>query len=262
VVDQQERITRFRERLRAEPESGVFVPLADLMAAAGDGEGALAVLHEGLARNPRSIPGRVVLGRTLLGLGRQDEAREVLMEVLVADPENLVARHLLADDCRKRGDWDGAVVHLEQLTQINPGEVRWLRELAEARARRADAAGESPAEAGPLQEDKDDDAGFATMTMVEIYLAQGYRQQAIEALRRILDSEPDRVDARQKLELLLLEQTQEPPAEPAEPAVPPPAPRAARAGESREERALRRAEDKARFAAWVEKIRKQGEPGP
>jgi hypothetical protein len=140
-----------------------------------------------------------------------------------------------------------------------------LRELAEARARRADAAGEAAAEPVAPQDDKDEDAGFATMTMVEIYLAQGYRQQAIEALRRILDSEPERVDARQKLELLLLEQTQEAPVESAEPVAPPPtppAPRAARPGESREERALRRAEDKARFAAWVEKIRKQGEPEP
>ena len=66
MVDQQQRIVRFRERLEADPASGVFVPLADLMAAAGDIEGALAVLKEGLARNPRSIPGRVVLGRTLL----------------------------------------------------------------------------------------------------------------------------------------------------------------------------------------------------
>jgi len=267
VVDQQQRIVRFRERLEADPASGVFVPLADLMAAAGDIEGALAVLKEGLARNPRSIPARVVLGRTLLLAGQRDEAREVLREVLLADPQNLVARHLLAEDCRERGDWSGAIIHLEQLTQINPGEVRWVQALAEARARRADAAGETEDEGTPqAAAARDEDAGFATMTMVEIYLAQGYRQQAIDALRRILETEPEREDALRKLDELLRdqekEQEQAASPEPEPPAAPPPAPeQVARARESREDRALKRAADKARFAAWIDKIRRNGEPG-
>lgn len=238
--DPQQRIALFRQRLADDPRSGVFVPLAELLAVGGEVDEAVGVLEEGLNRNPDSIPGRVVLGRVLLTAGRSARGREVLGEVLAADPQNLVARRLLADDCRGRGDWDAAVGHLEGLVGDDPGNERWEKELAEARAQVAGRATAQPP------------AGFATMTMVDICIAQGYHERAAEALRGILAVHPDREDAKQRLvkvEAALAEadRTEGAPA----------------AGDADtdplQQRRQRRDAQKAQFAEWIDRLRQDGE---
>ena len=69
----------------------------------GEVEAALGVLEAGLARHPRSIPGRVVLGRMLLATGRADQAREVLGEVLSVDGHTETLRTVFPDEVRVRG---------------------------------------------------------------------------------------------------------------------------------------------------------------
>jgi predicted Zn-dependent protease len=238
--DPQQRIALFRQRLSDDPRSGVFVPLAELLAVSGDVDEAVGVLEEGLARNPGSVPGRVVLGRVLLTAGRSARGREVLGEVLAADPQNLVARRLLADDCRGRGDWDAAVGHLAGLVADDPGNERWEKELAEARGQAAGRAAAQPP------------AGFATMTMVDICIAQGKHERAAEALRGILAVQPDREDARRRLaqvEAALAEAGQGGGADPE-----------GGAGEGpMHERRRRREAQKAQFAEWIDRIRQDGE---
>lgn len=239
TADRHARIQQYRRRLAAAPGSGVFVPLADLLAGAGEVDEAVGLLEAGLARRPRSLSARVVLGRVLLEAGRAERAREVLAEALAADPENREARRLLMEDCRRRGDWDGAGTHLQELVRIDPGDERWPAALAEARTR-ADGA----AAAGPQ--------GFATMTMVDIYVAQGYHARAAEALRRILAAEPAREDARRRLAEVEAAAAAQAPG-------PPSAEPAAAAPESREDRARRRAEHKAHFSRWIDRIARDGE---
>lgn len=189
TVQKQARIEHFRERLAKEPLSGVYVPLAELLAESGELTQALMVLEDGLARRPASLSGRVVLGRTLLAAGQAERGREVLGGVLAGDPDNVVVRRLLADDCRERGDWGGECAHLEHLVRCEPGDETWPAALTEARSR-VQAQNADVAEA----------AGFATMTMVDIYIAQGYHARAAEALRRLLAGDPGRDDARRRLD--------------------------------------------------------------
>jgi len=240
-AQRQARIEAYRQRLAAAPESGVFVPLAELLAADGDLDGAVTVLEAGLARLPRSVAARVVLGRILLAAGRGERAREVLAEVLDADADNLVARQLLADDARRRGDWEASVGHLDHLARLEPEEERWTAALAEAHAR-----AEGSGAAGQ--------AGFATMTMVDIYVAQGYLDRAAEALRRILAAQPDRADARRRLaevEAALAEAGE---------AAPPDGEDAPAAGG--EARRRQRSVHKEQFARWIERIRHDEEASP
>ncbi len=238
TVQNQTRIERYRERLAQEPLSGVFVPLAELLAADGEVAQALAVLEDGLARRPASLPGRVVLGRTLLAAGQGERGRTVLSEVLAGDADNLVARRALADDCRERGDWGGECAHLEHLVRCEPGEEAWPAALAEARSRaQAQAADAGVAEA----------AGFATMTMVDIYIAQGYHARAAEALRRLVSGDPGREDARRRLaevEAALAGAPDGPSAEPD----------AAQPGQPGPDRAKVRDARKVQFTRWIERI--------
>lgn len=239
TADRHARIQQYRRRLAAEPASGIFVPLAELLATVGEVDEAVGLLEAGLARRPRSQPARVVLGRILLAGGRAERAREVLGEVLAAAADNLEARRLLMEDCRRREDWDGVVDHLQQLMAFDPGDERWPAALAETRVR-AEGAGA----AGP--------AGFATMTMVDIYVAQGYHARAAAALRRILAADPARDDARRRLAEVAT-------AAAAQPEGPDDGEPATVTGSTREERERRRAAHKAEFARWIERIARDEE---
>jgi predicted Zn-dependent protease len=234
-----ERIERCRQRLAEDPQSGVFVLLADLLRERGSFEEALAVLADGIRQRPESLAARVVMGRTLLETGRGDEARPVLAGVLESDRDNVVALRLLAEDCRSRAAWAAAVPYLERLVELETEDDRWPAALAQARAYRD----EPPSGDGPVQ------AGFATLTLVDVYLAQGYHARAMTALRQMLEVEPEREDVQARLAALedLTAAPDSRPADAASETLPEPPTTAGQKG-------LRRAAQKRQFEAWLESI--------
>jgi tetratricopeptide (TPR) repeat protein len=189
----QDRITLYRERLDREPRSRSFAPLADLLRQDGRLQEALKIVDAGLASHPAYISALVIRGRILLELGRLDEARESLRSVLRHDAENVLVLRLLADDARQQRAWAEAIPLMEKLAVLDTQEQAWLEAIAEARQQLAPAA--APAE--PAGE-----RGFATMTLVDILLAQGYRDKAAAALEEMLQRDPGRTDAREKLDQL------------------------------------------------------------
>lgn len=184
----QERIRICRERFDAAPDSRSFAPLADALRQAGLHEEALGVLEAGIERHPRFVGAQVILGHTLLDAGRPEHARRVLRSVLDGDGDNVVALRLLTEDARSRQAWLEAVPLLQKVVALDPEDERWPQALAEARANR-DVV--DPADVP--------ETSFATMTLVEIYLAQGYRAKAMTALRQMQVREPDRQDIREKI---------------------------------------------------------------
>lgn len=181
--DLNDRIRDCRQRWEAAPLTRAFIPLADLLYRAGRNDEALAVLEAGLSRHPQAVGGLVTLARTLASAGRTTQAAEAAIRVLEFDPDNLVALELIADEDRRRGDLMAASGHYERLAQLDPGDRRWAAILASLREQRTAAAA---AAAGG-----DGTEGFATLTLVDLYLAQGYRQKAETLLRRLADERPD-----------------------------------------------------------------------
>jgi tetratricopeptide (TPR) repeat protein len=242
--DLQSRIATCRRRWQQAPLSRAFAPLADLLRQDGQLDEALAVLDEGLSRHPDFTGGLIVLGRTLLEAERDEKAGRVLDRVLQLDPDNVVARGLLAAEAAQCGDWATAAGHLKQLIRLEPDENRWRDELQTAEARLEPPAppappAETPEERRPVAADV---PSFATLTMVDIYLAQGYRGRAVNALEQILAREPHREDVRQRLVDLkaALALDPEPDAGPGDPAAP---------------TGRRREADREQFAAWIERLR-------
>ena len=191
-----ERIANCRARYAEKPGSGVFVLLADLLRERGDYDEALAILADGLEHRPDSVAALVVMGRTLLEAGRAEDARLALQRVLELDADNLVALRLLSEDCRSRADWAGAVPFLTALAQLEPDDARWPAALEEARSYR-DAP--PPVEG---EEKGEAEAGFATLTLVDIYMAQGYSDRAQAALEQMLEADPERADVKARLAIL------------------------------------------------------------
>jgi len=241
------KIEVFTQRLARDPHSRVFAPLADLLRQAGRWDDALELLDDGLGRHPDYVSALVIKGRTLLDSGRMDLARQVLVRVLELDPENIVVLCLLTEDARSRQDWEAAVPLLEKLVVLDPDDERWAGALTEARGF---AGSELPTDLS--------DSSFVTLTLVDIYLAQGYRAKALEALRQMAALEPGRQDIRQRLAEIESEQAgpafpsrEAPPGfqDPGGPSLNP----AAAAG-------TRRVQEKKKFEEWINRIREESGP--
>lgn len=245
-----QKIEVFSGRLAQDPHSRVFAPLADLLRQAGRWEDALELLDDGLGRHPDYVSALVIKGRTLLDSGRMDLARQVLVGVLEMDPENFVVLRLLTEDARSRQAWGEAIPLLEKLVVLDPDDDRWAGALKEA---------SGFAEEGRPSEHSD--SAFVTLTLVDIYLAQGYRDKALEALRQMMARDPGRLDLREKLAEI---QAEGPAALPASPGMVPPAPEPGNGSQRPPivKAADRRVNEKQKFEEWIHRIREDGGSGP
>jgi predicted Zn-dependent protease len=178
-------IARLEALLGADSGSRAYPALAEANRRAGRLEEAERVAREGLRRQPDLLSGRVALALALLDLGRVEEARAELEQVLAAVPDHPVALAAFAeraggagpDSLEALGDAeiDGAFAEAETAL----GELVDANEVA-ARALRAADLDEPE---GLLQGDAD--SPFATRTVADLLERQGHPADA-EALRREL----------------------------------------------------------------------------
>ncbi len=96
------RILELKRRVQSDPASIAFAALAEEYRRAGRFEEAVAACVTGLNRHPSYLSARVTLGRSLLEVGRYDEAQTELEHVLRLAPENLAAIRGLADIQHRR----------------------------------------------------------------------------------------------------------------------------------------------------------------
>jgi tetratricopeptide (TPR) repeat protein len=98
------RIEELKRRVQLDPASIAFAALAEEYRRAGQFEDSIETCKAGLLRHPAYLSARVTLGRSLIELGRYDEAREELEQVLKVAPENLAAIRGLAEIHHRRGE--------------------------------------------------------------------------------------------------------------------------------------------------------------
>jgi tetratricopeptide (TPR) repeat protein len=255
VLDLEQRLAECRRRWEAAPLSRAFIPLADALRQAGRCDEALAVLEQGLAAHPGAVGGLVTLARTHVAAGRPQQAAFVAARILEHDPDNLVALEILGQEERRRGHIAAAIACFERLAGLDPADRHWAEVLAALRREvEAPAAAPAPEEA---------ETGFATLTLAELYLAQGYRHKAAATLRRLAAERPH--DAQLAVRLAELEAAADGPA--VRPASPAPqlaatqmtapqttAPAAGRPA-APPPPATRRQQSQEQFALWIERLR-------
>lgn len=98
------RIEELKRRVQLDPASIAFAALAEEYRRAGQFDDSIITCKAGLLRHPAYLSARVTLGRSLLELGRYDEARDELEAVLKVAPENLAAIRGLAEIHHRRGE--------------------------------------------------------------------------------------------------------------------------------------------------------------
>lgn len=91
------RIEDLKARLKLEPKSRLFYPLAEEFRKLDRFEDAEKVLRDGLAVHPGYTSAWISLGRVLLEQQKQREAVEPLQKAFTLDPGNVVAARLMAD---------------------------------------------------------------------------------------------------------------------------------------------------------------------
>lgn len=91
------KIDELRIRIKADPKSRLFFPLAEELRKVQQLGEAEQVLRQGLSIHPTYLSAWVSLGRICREQGKNDAAVESLSKALVLDPGNVVAARLLAD---------------------------------------------------------------------------------------------------------------------------------------------------------------------
>lgn len=204
-----QQIAHFEARLRDDPKSRAFLPLADLYRRTGKLERARQLLAGGLEADPACVSARAALGDVLVSLGDLAAARGQLQEVLDRDPQNLLALRLLAGDAATRGEWETARTLAERLLRLLPEDAEVRKLLREVRGRMTAApAPPRPVSPAPVlpspQADRGDQtadgalgigSGLETPTLADLYRRQGYPEKARAIVMRILAAEPGRRDA-------------------------------------------------------------------
>src|SRR6266568_1439820 len=116
------RIEELRRRVQKDPASIAFAQLAEECRRAGDYQEAVDICLAGLAIHPGYVSARVTLGRALIQLGRLDEAKAELQQVLATAPENLAAIRGLAQIHHRCGSITDALAQYRAALSLAPND--------------------------------------------------------------------------------------------------------------------------------------------
>jgi len=200
------------ERYRKSPESFVFAPLADACRKIGRLEEALEICSRGVKLHPNYPTGHVVLGKCLFDMGRQEEALEAFRRVLTLDGENMVALKYVGLIAAAKGEVEEAKEKFQRILALDPDnkEIRTrLRELEQGEEeeeflelRPVDEEEFEGQEIRLGEEDVETSDELATMTLADIFAAQGYREKALKIYREVLRRDPDNQKVKEKIAAL------------------------------------------------------------
>lgn len=157
---------RYYTRWQEDPSSLVFLPIAEFFLEYGMVSEAVAVCELGLSYHPQLVSGQLTLAKALMRKGQLSEARQLAMKVLHQIPNHFDAKAILE----------------ATLLEKRHAEVIEVKPL--------------PSE----EKKKPSTHSWQTVTMANIYAAQGHYQQAEAIYQAILEQEPTNSAAKQGLE--------------------------------------------------------------
>jgi len=123
-------IEKLKERVNRDPDSKLFVPLAEEYKKASMFEEAIDVLIKGLERHPNYMSARVSLGKIYLENGMFTEAGQEFEKVVSVIPDNLYAHKKLAEIYKNLDNSNKAITELRVVLRLNPTDEVAAKSLA------------------------------------------------------------------------------------------------------------------------------------
>lgn len=124
-------IEKLKEKVEKDPNSKLYVPLAEEYRKEGMLDEAIEILQKGLEKQPGYMSARVSLGKIYLEKGQMDEARAEFENVVKLIPDNLYAHKKLAEIYRDTGKKDLAIESFKTFLKLNPMDEDALNNLRE-----------------------------------------------------------------------------------------------------------------------------------
>ena len=149
------------KRLAADPNSKIFVQLAEEYRKAGLQEDAIATCRDGLEKHPNYFSARVALGRALLESNALEEAREEYEKVLQQVPDNLLALKFLGETYQGLGQLEEALSKYKLASTLSPEDTDLVDRIGRVEA--AIAAPPATTQSAPPPAGPASDAGAPPM---------------------------------------------------------------------------------------------------
>ncbi len=115
-----EDIEKLKEKVKKDPNSKLFLPLAEEYRKKGMLDEAISVLMTGITRQPGYASARVSLGKIYLEKKMSPAAKEEFEKVISAIPDNLFAHKKLAEIYRDSGEKERAIGEYKVVLKLNP----------------------------------------------------------------------------------------------------------------------------------------------
>jgi predicted regulator of Ras-like GTPase activity (Roadblock/LC7/MglB family)/lipopolysaccharide biosynthesis regulator YciM len=216
--DAMAEVDELKKKLTQNPDSLIFVPLADAYRKAGLLQDAIDVCTKGLEKHPTYMSARVVLGRIYGEKDMLNEAVDELKKVEAVDVDNIMVHSMLGNVYLKKKMYAQAVEQFQRVLSLNPEDTETQDKLTEAlSAKQAPAAepkAEAPKKAEPPKampakaeaarseapkapEGKSDIS--KSMTAAELFTKKEEFDKAIEIYKDILDKDPNNMIVEERL---------------------------------------------------------------
>jgi tetratricopeptide (TPR) repeat protein len=177
---QNPKIEELRFRLKTDPKSRLFYPLAEELRKVGAFDDGERVLRTGLEHHPTYLSAWVSLGRVLRDQHKNEGAAEALKKALQLDPGNVVAARLLADAYLALGDKVEAIKKYKLVHALLPSDQD-LEALIERLDREVNPPFPAPVEEPPAPVEEETPFASAAAPMEDTRPAPVEHQATIEA---------------------------------------------------------------------------------
>ena len=164
----------------------------------GNHREAVTRFQEAIRLQPSYGPSRLLLGSSLMALGKNDAALRELKRAIVLMPDQPPARLELAKAYEASGNWIAAVEQLQKLVSLAPDNAEYSYQLGKALTK---LSGWSLREIARLNPD----SARLHQALGQEYAIQGKYEQALAAYQQAAQSDPKLPEIHLGMALILLE---------------------------------------------------------
>jgi len=160
---------------------------------------ALTLAQERLGLMPADADAYVIAVSALIGMGRSDEARDVLKDVGMIISELSFFYDRVGDAYRKSGFHQDAAFCYEKFLSLHPGaeDARMVIEKMTLLDQE-----DHPVNEIDVIDENIPESELFTVTLADLYIRQGHFPEARKILEEIINKEPQNVQAAKKLDML------------------------------------------------------------